>query len=183
MGWLVIHDHNGSLNDIRKGLSQLMGRNFGPNRTIQLALPDILHNVPQKFFDDTVKKVQLHAMTAFSLLVDVPGLEPIKPSGAFYMMVKIHLESFKKFSTDLDFVEALTEEQSVLAFPGPCFQTKGYFRFVLTVPIDKIIEACRRIKEFCVTHHEKIDHYSNILNNCAMEQNVSRKVLSFKSIS
>lgn len=155
MGWLVIHDRDNALVDIRRGLSQLLGRNFGPNRTIQLALPDILANVPQSFFDETVKKVHFHAMTAFDLLKNVPGLEPIEPSGAFYMMIKIHLENFKKFSTDLEFVEALTEEQSVLAFPGPCFQVNGYFRFVLTVPLDKLIEACQRINEFCQLYYDK----------------------------
>lgn len=179
MGWIVIHDFNDTFKDIRKGLSQLLGRNFGPNRTVQLALPGILANVPQSFFDETVKKVQLHAMTAFKLLSNIPGLEPIKPSGAFYMMIKIHLEHFKEFSTDLEFIEKLTEEQSVLAFPGPCFQVHGYFRFVLTVPLDKLIVACQRINEFCIAHFdkdEKLSYEKNLevfTSNCVSMTNNS----------
>lgn len=182
LGWLVVHDHGDALKDIRKGLSQLLGRNFGPNRSIQLALPEILTTVPQSFFDETVKKVQLHAMTAFNLLSNVPGLEPIKPSGAFYMMIKIHLEHFKKFSTDLEFIEALTEEQSVLTFPGPCFQVQGYFRFVLTVPLDKLIEACQRINEFCITHFDKNESSIELLQNCGMIQGKTQKGLNLKVV-
>lgn len=181
MGWLVIHDRGDALGNIRKGLSQLLGRNFGPNRTLQLALPDIFKNVPQSFFDETVKKVQLHAMTAFNLLENVPGLTPIKPSGAFYIMIKIHLEHFKKFSSDLEFIESLTEEQSVLAFPGPCFQVKGYFRFVLTVPLDKLIEACRRINEFCILHFDKNEKVE-ILQNCGMNQGNDQKTFSVQIV-
>lgn len=174
MGWICIHDCNDTFKDIRKGLSQLLGRNFGPNRTVQLALPGILATVPQSFFDETVKKVQLHAMTAFNLLRIIPGLEPIKPSGAFYMMIKIHLQNFKEFSTDLEFIEKLTEEQSVLAFPGPCFQVHGYFRFVLTVPLDKLIEACQRINEFCIAHLDKDEKSIDVLaSNCGLMTNNS----------
>lgn len=182
MGWLVIHDRGNFLTDIRKGLSQLLGRNFGPNRTVQLALADILASVPQTYFDETVKKVHLHAMTAFNLLKNVPGLEPIKPSGAFYMMIKIHLENFKRFSTDLEFIDALTEEQSVLAFPGPCFQIKGYFRFVLTVPLDKLIEACQRINEFCISHCDKIEKSQEVLQNCGMNEASGKKAMSVEIV-
>lgn len=172
MGWIVIHDCNDTFRDIRRGLSQLLGRNFGPNRTIQLALPEILSTVPQSFFDETVKKVQLHAMTAYNLLKNVVGLCPIKPSGAFYMMIKIELENFKDFSSDLEFIEKLTEEQSVLAFPGPCFQVQGYFRFVLTVPLDKLIEACQRINEFCIAHFDKNEKSSDkLVSNCGLMSN------------
>lgn len=68
------------------------------------------------------------------------------------MMIRIELDKFPKFSSCLDFTEALTKEQSVLTFPGfPCFNFPGFFRIVLTVPEDQLIEACGRIKSFCET--------------------------------
>lgn len=152
LGWIVIHDRNNAFKDIRRGLTQLLGRNFGPNCCIQKALPGIISNTPQSFFDDTVSRVQKLALTAYNFIKNIKGLVPIEPNGAFYMMVKIELEYFPEFNTDIEFVEALTEEQSVKAFPGPCFDFPGYFRFVLTVPIDSLIEACQRINEFCENH-------------------------------
>ena len=55
--WLIINDRGDKLRDIREGLINIAGRNFGPNSTIQLALPGILKNVPQSYFDDSKEKV------------------------------------------------------------------------------------------------------------------------------
>ena len=94
-----------------------------------------------------------HAVAAFENLDQEPGLEPIMPQGAMYMMVKIQLEKFPKFSSCQVFTEALTEEQSVLLFPsGPCFNFEGFMRIVLTVPENLIVEACARIALFCKKH-------------------------------
>jgi tyrosine aminotransferase len=154
IGWVVLHDRNNALKEIKKGITQMCGRNFGPCCTIQKALPEILNATPQKFFDETIQKVYLHAMTAYNLLKNIRGMQPIEPSGAFYMMIKIDLEKFPAFETDCEFIDGLTKEQSVKAFPGPCFDYPGYFRFVLTVPLDMLIEACQRIEEFCVKHYD-----------------------------
>lgn len=70
-----------------------------------------------------------------------------------YLMIKVELEKFPEYSSCLEFSEALIREESVLLFPGvPCFHFPGFIRIVLTVPEDLIIEACERIKEFCVRH-------------------------------
>lgn len=77
------------------------------------------------------------------------------PKGAMYMMIGIELEKFQKFTTCLDFTHGLTREQSVQTFPGfPCFFYPSYFRIVLTVPEQLIIEACERIKEFCEMNYK-----------------------------
>lgn len=182
LGWIIIYDFNDTFKDIRKGLSQLLGRNFGPNRTIQLALPDILLKVPQSFFDETIKKVHINAMTAYNMLRNIPGLEPIKPYGAFYMMIKIHLEKFTDFSNDLEFIEKLIEEQSVAVFPGICFQTQGFFRFVLTVPLDKIVEACKRISEFCFAHIDRNEKLAEVVNPSCGFVNIESASLNYEKI-
>lgn len=167
MGWITIHDKLDAMTEIKRGLIRISGRNFGPNSTVQLALPDILNNTPQEFFDDTVTQVHIHAMLAYNKLRDVPGLRPILPKGAFYMMIRINLEHFPEFSSCLEFVENLTAEQSVLAFPGPCFNFPGYFRFVLTVPEELIAEACQRIQEFCYEHFRDAKTKNRSINDVA----------------
>ena len=79
------------------------------------------------------------------------------PKGAMYLMVKIELDKFPKIDTCFDFTQKLLNELSVGVFPGfPCFNFPGFFRIVLTVPEEMIIEACERIKQFCEKHY-KVD--------------------------
>jgi tyrosine aminotransferase len=151
-GWIAIHDKYDTLKEIKQGLVRISGRNFGPNSTVQLALPEILAKTPQSFFTETVTKVHQHALLAYNLLQNVPGLNPIMPKGAFYMMIGIDFSKFPHFKSCLEFIENLAAEQAVLAFPGPCFDFPGYFRFVLTVPEEIIEQACERIKDFCFEH-------------------------------
>ena len=67
----------------------------------QGALPTILENTPQSFFDDTVRMVEDNAEMAFRMLSEVPGLNPVMPSGAMYMMVGIDRSLFPQFENDL----------------------------------------------------------------------------------
>lgn len=57
LGWIIICDRDGKLSEIRQGLNNIAGRNFGPNSTVQLALPRILKCVPQSFFKETADKI------------------------------------------------------------------------------------------------------------------------------
>lgn len=94
--------------------------------------------------------LQRHASVAFDRLSKCSGLTPIMPKGSMYMMTLINLRSFPSFKTCREWTERLIEEESVLVFPGdPCFNFPGCFRIVLTVPDDKITEACERIERFC----------------------------------
>ena len=54
----------------------------------------------------------------YDLLSNMKGLEPIKPSGAMYMMVKIDVESFPDFPSDIEFTERLMTEESVFCLPA-----------------------------------------------------------------
>ena len=67
----------------------------------QGALPAILENTPQSFFDSTVRMVEDNAEMAFKMLSEVPGLNPVMPSGAMYMMVGIDRSLFPQFENDL----------------------------------------------------------------------------------
>ncbi|CAG9802486.1 unnamed protein product [Chironomus riparius] len=155
MGWIIINDRNHLLDSVRKGLFNLAGRNFVPNSTLTRALPEILRDTPQKFFDDNSKALFNHSLSAFSILKTCDGLTPIMPKGAMYLMVKIELEKFPNIKNCLEFSKILLSEQSVSVFPGfPCFNFPGFFRIVLTVPEELIIEACGRIKMFCEKHYK-----------------------------
>jgi len=154
LGWLIINDRDDKLQQIRRGLLNISGRNFLPNSTIQRALPQILQSVPKSFFNDNNARVANNATKTYELLENIPGLTPIMPKGAFYIMVAIELERFPTAPTSLEFTKQLGKVQNVVVFPGDCFFYPGYFRIVLTAPEEMLIEACERIQEFCATHYQ-----------------------------
>ena len=158
MGWITIHDANGvfAAGNIKHGLQCLSQRIIGSNTLVQGAIPKILEEVPQSFYRDTLKVIEFNARLAFDRLKTIPGLKPVMPEGAMYMMVGIDINSFPKFENDLQVVEALVRDQSVFCLPGKCFNIPNFFRIVLTVPKEMLVEACSRIEEFC-TDNSVID--------------------------
>ncbi|CAB3230886.1 unnamed protein product [Arctia plantaginis] len=153
VGWVIIHDrHNIFGTEVRKGLSNLATKILGPNTLVQRALPTILSCTPQSFFDDVVFFIEKQAKLAYEELRCAPGLRPIMPQGAMYMMVEIKMSLFPTFKNELQFVERMVAEQSVFCLPGQCFEYPNYMRLVLTVPEDIMQEACKRIVTFCQHH-------------------------------
>lgn len=61
----MIHDRNNQFYEIRKGLQNIAGRNFWPNSTVQLALPDILKNTPMEYFLDNSRRVYVNLILFF----------------------------------------------------------------------------------------------------------------------
>ncbi|CAA3033088.1 tyrosine aminotransferase, partial [Olea europaea subsp. europaea] len=154
MGWVVLHDRAGVLGrEVRAGLQRLSQRIIGSNTIVQGALADILERTPQAFYDQTVRTLQAHARLAYDELSRVPGLRPVMPQGAMYMMVGIDMDMFPEFGTDLELVNQLVCEESVFVLPGQCFDFPGYVRLVLTVPEPQLRAACSRIRSFCARHH------------------------------
>ncbi|XP_041989007.1 tyrosine aminotransferase [Aricia agestis] len=153
MGWVIIHDRNNVLGkELREGLARLSTRILGPSTLIQRALPSILEYTPQSFFDEVILFIENQAKMAYKELLQAPGLNPIMPQGAMYMMIGIKMTSFPGIANECQFLERLVAEQSVFSLPGECFEYPNYMRIVLTVPKEKLLEACQRIVIFCKTH-------------------------------
>ncbi|KAK9688071.1 hypothetical protein K7432_014536 [Basidiobolus ranarum] len=153
VGWVLIHDRNEILSDVREGLVSLSQMIIGANTVIQAALPEILHKTPENFYDETNKQVEENALLCAELLSKIPGLQVVKPQGAMYMMVAIKPEEFKDIKDDVVFSEKLLGEESVIVLPAQCFKYPNYIRLVITPPKERLIEACERIENFCRNHH------------------------------
>jgi len=154
LGWIIIHDRNNAFYpQIYKGLLALSQRIMGSNTLIQGALPAILTKTPAHFFEDTVAIVENNAKIAYGVLSKTPGLKPVMPAGAMYMMVGLELKCFPEFENDLELVERMVSEQSIFCLPGMAFELPGYVRIVLTIPETLMEVACDRIKEFCLVHY------------------------------
>ncbi|KAJ3280887.1 hypothetical protein HK104_000344 [Borealophlyctis nickersoniae] len=118
VGWIFVHDrHNAFESEVRAGLHALTTLTIGANSLIQAALPDIL-KTPQSFHDETMRQLERNAKLSGDALTGVPGIKPVVPQGAMYLMVEIKIEEFKDIKDDVDFVEKLVQEESVLCLPG-----------------------------------------------------------------
>ncbi|XP_051884589.1 tyrosine aminotransferase [Pristis pectinata] len=161
MGWILIHDRNEILSrEIRHGLVCLSQRILGPCTIVQGALEDILNKTTQEFYDATNSILKSNTDLCFNALAMVPGLRPIRACGTMYMMVGIDIDDFPEFESDIDFTERLITEQSVFCLPATCFEYPNFFRVVVTVPEDLMLEACNRIREFCEEHFQSREHCS-----------------------
>jgi len=154
LGWITIHDRqdlflNGG---VRKGLNSLSQRIIGANTIVQGALPNILKQTPDTFFKETLDVIEENSKYAFERFESVPGLYPVMPDGAMYMMVGLDRKAFPEFANCLKIVEGMVREQSVFCLPGKCFGINDFFRVVLTVPKENLETACDRIEQFCKDH-------------------------------
>ncbi|GAA5870953.1 hypothetical protein JCM16303_001643 [Sporobolomyces ruberrimus] len=152
LGWIMIHDPQSVLSEIRAGLAKYSFRIQGPNSTMQRALPAILANTPEKFYVDTMNKLEATGKALHARLNSIEGLNALLPQGAMYLMCG-GLENFE-FANDKAFVEALHEEERVFILPGACFRLDGYMRFVTTTPLPILLQACDRIEAFCNRHRK-----------------------------
>ncbi|KAK9872891.1 hypothetical protein WA026_020244 [Henosepilachna vigintioctopunctata] len=154
LGWIAIHDKIGAFDsEVRQGLVRLSQRTIGSNTLLQGALPDILKNTPQTFFDDLIDTLVENSKICMNILSKAKGIIPFKPQGTMYMMVEIELNKFPEFENMLQFGQKLIEEESVFCLPGECFEIPGFMRLVLTIPQVLMEEACWRIVEFCNRHN------------------------------
>ncbi|XP_051580050.1 tyrosine aminotransferase-like [Myxocyprinus asiaticus] len=165
MGWILIHDRNNIFGTgIREGLVKLSQRILGPCTVVQGALEGILNNTPPSFYHSTISFLKSNSEICFSELSTVPGLNPVMPSGAMYIMVGIEMEQFPEFQNDVEFTERLVTEQSVFCLPATAFEYPNFFRIVVTVPEETMVEACVRIREFCACHYRPYSQDSNELD-------------------
>lgn len=73
---------------MRRGIQNLLTKLVAPASLIQAAIPDMFKNTPESFFIETMEVFEKNASLCYSKLKDVPGLQPVMPEGALYMMVR-----------------------------------------------------------------------------------------------
>jgi tyrosine aminotransferase len=169
LGWVIVHDHQDAFSDVRQGLRQLATKIVGPCAVIQGAVPKILKATPESFFDRTRAILEANAKVAMEVLGRSLGIEPVQPSGAMYLMVRLNLARFPAFESELEFTRRLIAEESVYCLPGTAFHYPGAVRFVLTFPEEVTREACERLEQFCARHFVAPTEVKSEKMYCEME--------------
>ena len=156
VGWILIHDRNGLLSEVRKGLISLTQLIVGANTLVQSAIPSILDPAEEDaasietFHADTLAQLEGNASIVYERLKKIEGLTPITPQGAMYVMVKVNVEMFgDDIDSDMAFSQKLLDDESVFVLPGQCFGAPNFFRVVFCATAEMLNEACDRIEAFC----------------------------------
>lgn len=68
LGWIIVHDRNESLSEVKQGLRNVSARILGPNSTVQYAIPEILQNTPKHFYINTMMKIAVVYVILFYFL-------------------------------------------------------------------------------------------------------------------
>ena len=160
VGLILLHDRNDILKDVISGIKKLTQLIIGSNTLVQSALPSILtpeegskkQEELSEWRKTVMAQLEKNAMYTSKTLQAVPGLTVIVPQGAMYVMVGIDIGSFDSISNDLEFAQALLDEESVFVIPGSCFKMPNFFRVVFSAPHEKLTEAYDRIHAFCSRH-------------------------------
>lgn len=161
-GWLIVHDPLGVMDAVRLGLGRFAFRIQGPASPIQVAIPTLLANTPEAFFDETLVTLRDVGTALHARLSKIEGLNPLLPQGAMYLMCGITSngrsirETYPAFNDDREFITAFFNEENVLVLPGACFRLTAYLRFVTTVPLPVLLAACDRLEVFCARHRAPV---------------------------
>eukprot|EP00484_Ammonia_sp_Unknown_P022630 CAMPEP_0197024358 /NCGR_PEP_ID=MMETSP1384-20130603/4909_1 /TAXON_ID=29189 /ORGANISM="Ammonia sp." /LENGTH=547 /DNA_ID=CAMNT_0042452727 /DNA_START=28 /DNA_END=1671 /DNA_ORIENTATION=+ len=163
VGWIVMHDPIGALNKVRTALQKLSTVLLGANTMIQSAIPSILCETPDKYYEELNDKLHRQSSLLYNEFNDIEALQPIRARGAMYLMVKIDVERFNgKIKNDIDFANLLLKEQGVLCLPGTIFNMPNYFRAVICPPPRIIAEIGKRVREFCRKYSSDDDEKTNL---------------------
>ncbi|MYL32778.1 aminotransferase class I/II-fold pyridoxal phosphate-dependent enzyme [Pontibacillus yanchengensis] len=89
----------------------------------------------------------------YDWITDIPGVECVKPKGAFYLFPNVSkaVEANNFDSVD-DWVKALLEEEKVALVPGSGFGSEQNVRLSYATSLDQLEEASKRIRRFVEKH-------------------------------
>jgi aspartate aminotransferase len=81
-----------------------------------------------------------------------PGIQCVKPSGAFYLFPNISgLLSPDGVKTSMEFAQQLLEKEFVVVTPGEAFDAPGYLRISYATSMEQLREGATRILRFAET--------------------------------
>ena len=148
LGWIILHDRHGQLEDVRKGLMDLSTLTLGPTSLVQSIVGDLLEKTDRDYYKSVNDQLEESVDVILNYLEGAKGLHVIRPQGAMYVMVGLDTKLLG-IKDDTEFAQRLVREESVFVLPGQVFQMPNYIRIVITSPKDVMTEACERIRAFC----------------------------------
>jgi tyrosine aminotransferase len=138
VGWILVHDRQEILKDIRTAYFKLSQLILGANSLVQSAIPDLLTpvlgsaeaNSLASFKKEYFHTLEQNAKFTTEKLAQIPGLKVVIPQGAMYVMVQMDPSILKSIKDDCDFTQKLLDEESVFVLPG---QVRNYILRIIPI--------------------------------------------------
>ncbi|PSR96377.1 Aminotransferase [Actinidia chinensis var. chinensis] len=162
LGWFVINDPCGVFTNPKiveriKKYFDILG---GPATFIQAAVPRILQQTEEVFFEKTINILKQSSDICCDLIKEIPCITcPHKPEGSMAVMVKLNLSLLKDISDDIDFCFKLAKEESVIILPGLTVGMQNWIRITFAVESSSLEEAMGRVKSFYHRHSNQQNGY------------------------
>lgn len=141
--------------DLIKAMENIQSQSTSNPCSISQAAAVAALNGPLDFLKDWKAAFVRRRDNVVAALNAIPGIECLKPEGAFYVFPRCQQLIGKKtpagkvLSNDLEFSAYLLEEALCAVVPGSAFGAEGYFRISYATSDAALEKACKRIAEAC----------------------------------
>ncbi|KAI3962061.1 hypothetical protein MKW92_034084 [Papaver armeniacum] len=155
LGWLVITDPKGYLKDaeVVGSIKQYLNMSNNPASVIQGAIPQILENTKEDFFENTISLLRQALDICADEIKEIACITLLqKPEGSMFVMVKLDTSLLEDISDDMDFCIKLAREEKVIILPGIVLGLKNWLRITFSIDLPSLKDAMERIKSFCQRH-------------------------------
>ncbi|KAI3859307.1 hypothetical protein MKW98_007688 [Papaver atlanticum] len=155
LGWLVITDPKGYLKEVEVvgSIKQYLNMSNNPASVIQGAIPQILENTKEDFFENTISLLRQALDICVEEIKEIACINLLqKPEGSMFVMVKLDTSLLEDISDDMDFCIKLAREEKVIILPGIVLGLKNWLRITFSIDLPSLKDAMERMKSFCQRH-------------------------------
>ncbi|CAL4980761.1 unnamed protein product [Urochloa decumbens] len=155
LGWIVTNDPSGVFQRTKvvDSIKSYLDISSDPPTFIQGAIPKLLENTKEDFFNKTVKILRETADICWEKLKDINAITcPSRPEGSMFVMVKLDLSCLQDIKDDMDFCCRLANEEFVVVLPGCAVGYKNWLRITFAIDPSSLEDGLDRLKSFCLRH-------------------------------
>ncbi|CAL4984126.1 unnamed protein product [Urochloa decumbens] len=155
LGWIVTNDPNGIFRKTKvvDSIKSYLDISCDPPTFVQGAIPQLIENTKQEFFDKTVEILRQTADICWEKLKGISCITcPSKPEGSMFVMVKLDLSCLQDIKDDMDFCCRLAKEELVVVLPGCAVGYKNWLRITFAIAPSSLHDGLDRLKSFCLRY-------------------------------
>ncbi len=138
-----------------KAMTKIQGQSTSNASSISQAAAAEALTGDQSFLKDWRQKFEERQTLVYERLNAIPGLNCIKPQGAFYLYASCEgvigstTPDGKTIENDQDFADYILETQYLTLVPGHAFGMSPYFRISYALAKEDLEKACQRLEVAC----------------------------------
>lgn len=158
LGWIATCDPKGILRKTKvvDSLRSFISIISGPATFLQGAIPHIIKNTNDEFYNNIVKLLKETAEICYDAINEIKCITcPHKPEGSFFMMVKLDVSQLSDICDDVDFCSKLAKEESVILLPGKSLGMENWLRITFASEPPTLKQGLERVKSFCRRHQSQ----------------------------